>query len=597
MARVCSLSQLDRTNGDEFALASTNSPLDIFLSGNPRTNLPPTPTKTPRQIHDFRKEPAFSALSGLRPGPYFAQLSPGLLVSIHKAYRVYPDPAGAFSYGVLQMEEEQAEKDGDEGPWFQVLSSTSPLTRGGATVAVPSRLYYPPASAEKPLSGVRVGVKDLYDLRGLKTSGGSRAWFDLYPAATATAASIRHLLDLGAVVVGKTRTSQFGNGEAPTADWVDGPAPFNARGEGYQDASSSSAGAGSAQSSYAWVDMNVGSDTGGSVRAPAAVAGVFGNRPSQHLMSMRGALPMSSHMDTPAFMARSAADFAAWGRAWYAAGNASLRDDYPAFPPTLLYAVDTPGINLTRFPSPGFFPSPNDEAQSMYDDFAAGLERLLGAGSSRVELDFYSAYKTSSGTGLYPVEQLGSVWNLMTSYEQSRGVFAQLSRDWAAAHGGDSPYFDPRVALSYEYGRNLSQAQFDEALANKTVFKTWLEAELLAPRHDTPHCSSALLIHPVWSGEPVYRDEYPAESPEEAGTWFGWNKYGIAQLGGVPEVVLPIGQVNYTSRISGTRKWLPVAVSINAAAGCDLMLFRLVEKLAEAGIIPTEVITGPTLGI
>jgi hypothetical protein len=50
--------------------------------------------------------------------------------------------------------------------------------------------------------------------------------------------------------------------------------------------------------------------------------------------------------------------------------------------------------------------------------------------------------------------------------------------------------------------------------------------------------------------------------------------------------------VNYTSRVSGTTKWLPVAVSVNAAAGCDLMLFDLVEKLAGSGVIPGGVKTG-----
>ncbi|KXJ88907.1 amidase signature domain-containing protein [Microdochium bolleyi] len=528
-----------------------------------------------------------SALAGsldkLPPGPYLAQVSPGGILSLFRTYRVYADNAGAFYYGVLQK------PDGS----FEVLSSASPLTNGGgaAAVAVPSRLYYPAPSTEKPLSGVRVGVKDLYDLKGLKTSAGSRAWFDLYSPANATAPSIQYLIDLGAVVVGKTRTSQFANGQAPTADWVDFHDPFNARGEGYQDPSSSSAGAGSAESNYDWIDLNIGSDTGGSVRAPAAVGGVFGNRPSQYVMTLEGVLPMSTSMDTPAFVARSAVEFAAWGKAWYGRGNASLRS-YPEFPKKLIYPIDTPGINTTEYPSPGFFPTPNADAQALYDSFTAGLEALLGA--NRTVYDFYTAYRDAHD-GLYPPDQLGAVWSMMTSYEQYRNVFSVLSDDWSAAHGGDMPYFDPPVRLNRDYGRNTSAATFAEGVANKTVFKTWLETEVLVPEHDSAHCSSALLVHPIWPGMPSYRDNYPSGSPEEVGIYFGWNQYGISQLGGVPEVVVPIGQVRYDSRVSETEKWLPVAVSINAAEGCDFVLYDLVSVLAERGVILKEVKTGATV--
>ena len=469
------------------------------------------------------------------------------------------------------------------------MTSTSiPETDGRATIAVPSRLYYAPTSEELPLSGVRVGVKDLYDLAGLKTSMGNRAWFRFYPPADETAASIQYLIDLGAVIVGKTRTSQFANGESPTGDWVDNHDPFNARGDGYQDPSSSSSGAGSAQSNYEWIDLNIGSDTGGSVRAPAAVSGVFGNRPSQYIMTLEGVLPMSPEMDTPAFVARSAAEFASWGKAWYGYGNSSLKS-YTSYPSRLIYPIDTPDINTTEVPSPGFFPVANDAAQSIYDDFMSGLESFLG--TEREELDFYTSYKNTSGVDLYPRDQLGAVWGILTTYSQYNAFFADFVSDYAAANNGDRPYADPPIQYNMEYGANTTLATYEEAQTNKSIFKNWTERTLLTPMHDTDACSSSLLVHPIYSGTPSYRDNY-IESPEESGMWFGWNQYSISQLAGVPEVVIPLGEVNYTSRVTNTTKWLPVAVSINAAAGCDLMLFDLVEKLAEEGVIPSSVKTG-----
>jgi Asp-tRNA(Asn)/Glu-tRNA(Gln) amidotransferase A subunit family amidase len=108
-------------------------------------------------------------------------------------------------------------------------------------VAVPSRLLFT-KSADKPLAGVRLGVKDIFNVAGLKTSNGNRAWYQLYPEANQTASAVQKLVDAGAVIIGKMKTSQFANGETATADWVDYHAPFNPRGDGYLDPSSSSAG-------------------------------------------------------------------------------------------------------------------------------------------------------------------------------------------------------------------------------------------------------------------------------------------------------------------------------------------------------------------
>jgi Asp-tRNA(Asn)/Glu-tRNA(Gln) amidotransferase A subunit family amidase len=521
---------------------------------------------------------AISNISTLAPGPYFADVTPST-ISIYKAYRTYPDTANSFYYGVIPTPE------GD----FQVVSTSSPSTDGRATIAVPSRLYYASPSEAKPLSGVRLGVKDIYNLAGLKTSMGNRAWFRFYPPANETAPCIQYLIDLGAIVIGKTRTSQFANGEAPTADWVDNHDPFNARGDGYQDPSSSSAGAGSAESNYDWIDMNVGSDTGGSIRAPAAYSGVYGNRPSQDIMTLEGVLTLSPEMDTPAFVARTAAEFAAWGKAWYGLGNSTLKS-YTSFPTTLIYPIDTPGINTTLVPSPGFFPVANPDAQAIYEEFTTSLEQLLG--TTRTTFDFYTEYKNTSGVDEYPLDQLGEVWGLMTSYEQYHLVLEPFFTEYSAANGGDKPYVDPPVQENMAYGFNLTAGNFSEALANKTIFKEWTETNLLIPMLDTDYCSSSILIHPIDPGAPSYRDNYPAASPAAAGIWFGWNQYSISQLAGVPEVVVPIGQINFTSRVTGTTKYLPVVVSINAAAGCDFMLFELVEQLAANGDIPKGVKTG-----
>lgn len=113
------------------------------------------------------------------------------------------------------------------------------------SIPVPTRLY-----ADVPnhrlLEGYRIAVKDIYDLAGLRTGCENRAYWLTFPERQVNAVSIQKLIDQGAVIVGKTKSSSFANGESPTADWVDQLDAFNPRGDGWQSTSSSSAGTGSA---------------------------------------------------------------------------------------------------------------------------------------------------------------------------------------------------------------------------------------------------------------------------------------------------------------------------------------------------------------
>lgn len=204
--------------------------------------------------------------------------------------------------------------------------------------------------------------------------------------------------------------SQFAKGQYGTADNVDYGVPFNVRGDGYQDPSSSSSGSGSSAAAYAFIDLALGSDTGGSVRAPAGVNGVYGNRPSQGAIDLSGALPLSPSMDTAAVLAYDAKKFATYAKAYYG-GNATFRS-YPAFPKKLRYIVNpqTPlSTDDTVSPQPGFFPSNNEAARPIYEEFVQKLESLLEV--QRESVDFYALFKSSFG--MYPAEYVGPACRAM----------------------------------------------------------------------------------------------------------------------------------------------------------------------------------------
>jgi Asp-tRNA(Asn)/Glu-tRNA(Gln) amidotransferase A subunit family amidase len=101
-----------------------------------------------------------------------------------------------------------------------------------------------------------VSLKDIFDVQGIKTTLSSKAWAELYPAAEKSAPYVRHLLQLGAIVVGKTKTTQF----ATAMEWVDFQSPTNPRGDRYQEPSGSSTGAAASLAGYDWLDHAIGGD-------------------------------------------------------------------------------------------------------------------------------------------------------------------------------------------------------------------------------------------------------------------------------------------------------------------------------------------------
>lgn len=144
-------------------------------------------------------------------------------------------------------------------PSFQPLKS---MAYDGLhpVVAVPSRLYFP-KSVEKPLNGMRIAVKDNYHIAGMVTTHGNRSYAKCYGIQRETSACVKQLIDLGAIVVGKTKLSSFAGNEVPPNGPVDYLAPFNPRADGYQNPLGSSMGPGVVVAGYEWIDSSLATDS------------------------------------------------------------------------------------------------------------------------------------------------------------------------------------------------------------------------------------------------------------------------------------------------------------------------------------------------
>lgn len=180
------------------------------------------------------------------------------------------------------------------------LTSHDPL---GAFVAhAPYALEgYQQSLKNGPLAGLSVGIKDLFDVAGLKTGNGSPAWLAGAEPASVHAPVVAALLDTGSRFVGKTLTDEIAwslNGEN-----VHYGTPVNVAAPGRIPGGSS---AGSAAAvSGGLVDFALGSDTGGSVRLPASYCGIWGLRPTHGRISLEGAMALAPSFDTAGWFARS----------------------------------------------------------------------------------------------------------------------------------------------------------------------------------------------------------------------------------------------------------------------------------------------------
>lgn len=491
----------------------------------------------------------------LPKGPYFVSAYTG---DVYKAYRLYGDDNLAFVQGVVSDE---------NGAYISLPAITENVM--AKSIAVPSRLYYK-ATKEQPLAGLRFGVKDIFHVKGVGTSGGNRAYFYHYGIQNNTAPAVQRLIDLGAVLVGKMGTVQFANGDKPTADWVDLHAPFNPRGDGYQDPSGSSTGPGAGIGAYEWLDLSMGSDTGGSMRGPAGAQGIYGNRPSTGAISLDHVIPLSPVSDTAGLFARSGSLWAEATKAFYP----NMQSNWTSLPKTLYSASDS---------------DISPDATTLVESFVQKLSDFLG--TEALPANYSELWAETRGDSPAVDDMLALTYAVFVSHDQWQMLGKPFFEDFAAKNGGRQPYINPGPLVRWQWGQvNAPDEVYAEALRNISTFKEWYTTEGYG-RSDPESCSESVYTYVFRAGEPDYRDEYltPQTSPP-----IGMSDSRVAVIAGAPEVVVPIGEVPYNSTKTLQIEYLPVSMALRMARGCDYVLANLVGQLEEAEIL-RPVATGSRL--
>jgi aspartyl-tRNA(Asn)/glutamyl-tRNA(Gln) amidotransferase subunit A len=230
-----------------------------------------------------------------------------------------------------------------------------------------------------PLHGIPLGLKDIYETKGIPTTGHSKVMQDHVPAEDAV--SVAKLKDAGGVMMGKLATHEFAFG-GPSFDlpWPPARNPWDTT----RFTSGSSSGTGAAVPA-GLVLGGTGSDTGGSIRGPAALCGLAGIKPTYGLISRRGILPLAFSLDHAGPMAWTAEDCAIMLQAM--AGHdpvdpASADQPIPDYRKALTGDVKGLRIGLIRH----FYTTDNEANPATRDAIDAAAKKFEEMGASVREI-------------------------------------------------------------------------------------------------------------------------------------------------------------------------------------------------------------------
>ncbi len=150
-----------------------------------------------------------------------------------------------------------------------------------------------------PLAGVPVSIKDIFCVKGTTTTAASRILYNFRPPYTAT--TVERLEKAGALIIGKTNLDEFTYGSSSESSAFQ-PHPNNPWNT--QRVTGGSSGGSAASVAAREAPLSLGTDTGGSIRQPAAFCGVVGLKPTYGRTSRYGLIAFGSSLDCPGPLAR-----------------------------------------------------------------------------------------------------------------------------------------------------------------------------------------------------------------------------------------------------------------------------------------------------
>ena len=297
-----------------------------------------------------------------------------------------------------------------------------------------------PRLARLPLGGLAVTVKDLFDIQGQTTAAGSTV-LARAPAATADCPAVARLCAAGGVVTGRTNMVEFAFSGVGINPHYGTPANAASREVPLIPGGSSSGAAVSVATGAAFVGL--GSDTGGSLRIPAALNGIVGFKSTARLVPTAGAVPLSTTLDTVGALTRSVAD--AMLAHEILSAQAVVRSDAPLT--TYRLAVARPMLQ-------------DDLDDTVARAYERTLQLLRSQGVTITEVD---------------LPELGELAGINSTGGFSAAESFAWHRKMLASHAAS---YDPRVALRIQRGASMGAADYVDLLQARADWITRMQTRL-----------------------------------------------------------------------------------------------------------------------
>jgi len=355
-----------------------------------------------------------------------------------------------------------------------------------------------------PLDGVPFAPKDIFATQGVATTHGSKLGRGHVPAVTATA--VERLDRAGAVMLGKLNLLEYATGSGTESGFGPARNPWNLE----RDPGGSSSGSGAALAA-GLATLSLGTDTGGSIRNPAARCGVVGLKPSYGRVSRHGVTPLAWTLDHAGPMARRVRDVA---RTLGLLAGPDPRDASSADEPLADYEAalqSRPSLSGRRFAlAPELLEPTDPQVRAVFDDAVRTFESL---GARRVAASLPSA----------------GAMNIAT--EILIGAEAAVYHEENLRRAERREQLDPAVRLYTTSGRFYLATDYVKAQRLRLRLQAELEAAL---------SEADVLVCPT---DPTLTPRV-GEAARLGGRELMWFEYGTVNLGnltGAPALSLPCG--------------------------------------------------------
>ncbi len=371
-------------------------------------------------------------------------------------------------------------------------------------------------AASGPLAGLTAAVKDMYAIAGERAGGGNPDWLAQAMPAKANCSAVQKLLDAGATIVGKTICDEFFYSVAGINAHYGTPANIRAPGRIPGGSSSGSAAAVAAGA----CDFALGSDTGGSVRIPASLCGLYGIRTTHRRVATDGVMDMSPSFDTIGWFAAGAGTFRKVGGVLLGGGAAAARIEHLLIADDAFEQTDEPVAALLR------------------DALGAMAGALPKPQHMRMAPDGFDPWRDA-----VRIIQAYEIWQVYGRFVEDK-----------------HPRFGPGVAERMQAASKITAAELDAARKVHAAAREHIRATI--PPGTIVAMPSAPCVAPRIDSAAAEFDTYRTRVMRLTCT---------AGLGGLPQVSIPAGTV------SGC----PVGLSFIGWAGGDEALLDLTVALAK----------------